>query len=130
MKEIIRKILREETKIDDVVIRPSINGMINFFVLDEMLVYRYQLTAKPGPLNPRPLEVKSLDMNTGEMSVYDPDSGESMTEIVPKETITNIVQNFKNKSHFKKIYEFKKKGVPIVIDLNFYDTQPINKKGQ
>jgi len=69
-------------------------------------------------------------MNTGEMSVYDPDSGESMTEIVPKETITNIVQNFKNKSHFKKIYEFKKKGVPIVIDLNFYDTQPINKKGQ
>lgn len=130
MKELIRRILREESNIDDVVIKPSMNGMINFFVLDEMLVYRYQLTATPGPLNSRPLEVKSLDMNTGEMSVYDPQSGEAMTEIVPKETITNIVQNFKNKAHFKKIYEFKKKGIPIVIDLDFYDTQPIRKKGQ
>jgi hypothetical protein len=129
MKEIIRKILREETKIDDVVIRPSINGMINFFVLDEMLVYRYQLSAKPGPMKSRPLQVKLLDMNTGEMTVYEPQSNEEITEIIPKETITNIIQNFKNKVSFKNLYEFKKKGFSVVIDLDFYDTQPINKKG-
>jgi hypothetical protein len=103
--------------------------MINFFVLDEMLVYRYQLVAKPGPMKSRPLQVKSLDMNTGEMTVYEPQSNEEITEIIPKETITNIIQNFKNKVSFKNLYEFKKKGVSVVIDLDFYDTQPINKKG-
>lgn len=130
MREIIKRILREETNGDDVIIRPSINGMINFFVPDEMLVYRYQLTAKPGPMGQRPLQVKGLDLNTGEITVYEPQSNETITEIIPKESITNIVENFKNKAHFKKIYEFKKKGIPIVIDLDFYDTQPITKKGQ
>ncbi len=130
MKELIKKILREEINGDDVVIRPSINGMINFFVPDEMLVYRYQLTAKPGPMGERPLQVKGLDLNTGEITVYEPQSNETITEIIPKESITNIIQNFKTKAHFKNLYEFKKKGVTVVIDLNFYDTQPIRKKGE
>ena len=130
MKELIKKILREETNGDDVIIRPSINGMVNFFVPDEMLVYRYQLVAKPGPMNERPLQVKSLDLNTGEITVYEPQSDETITEIIPKESITNIIQTFKNKSHFKNLYQFKKKGVTVTIDLNFYDTQPITKKKQ
>jgi hypothetical protein len=137
MREFIKKILREEVTfkmsdrllfeedINAIRVVPSSDGMVNIIDINTQTVYRYKLVANIGKLKPRDLSVRKIDIKTGEITIEDPTSAEVYNEKLEPEVITNILKNYKNKYNIDSVTEFKEKGLNIVIDLIFYETQQV-----
>jgi hypothetical protein len=135
MREFIKKILREEVTfkmsnrllfeddINAVRVLPSSDGMINIIDITTQTVYRYKLVANIGKLKPRNLNVKKIDIKTGDITIEDPTNSEVYEEKLEPEVVANILKNYKNKYDIDSVTEFKEKGFNVVIDLVFYETQ-------
>ena len=123
MKEIIRHILREETT--PIKVEASIQGVINFYDLDNRKVYRYKVLARAGKKYRFDVFVKSFDETNGEFVYTDPTDNTIGSYTFPLDKLNEIKQQSTLKNNITNIFNFKTKGMKVEIDLIFVEESPI-----
>jgi hypothetical protein len=120
--------LNEETT--DIKAKASIEGLINFFDVDNKKVYRYQLQANVDDDYSVDIFVKSVNDTTGDLTYINPQNDSEETQQIPIEQLNQIKQDSPNKKNFNNIFSFKKLTKNIQINLVFVEERQLQVSGQ
>lgn len=101
--------------------KASLEGLINFFDLENEKVYRYEVVAKVDDEMVLDIFVKSLDDTTGDMVYLDPQDESEETYTIPIEELNQIKEKSPLKKDINNIFSFKKLTKTIEIDLIFVE---------
>lgn len=101
--------------------KASLEGLINFFDLENEKVYRYEVVAKVDDEMVLDIFVKSLDDTTGDMVYLDPQDESEETYTIPIEELNQIKEKSPLKQDITNIFSFKKLTKTIEIDLIFVE---------
>jgi hypothetical protein len=120
--------LNEETT--DIKAKASIEGLINFFDVDNKKVYRYQLQANVDDDYSVDIFVKSVNDTTGDLTYINPQDDSEETQQIPIDQLNQIKQDSPNKRDFNNIFSFKKLTKNIQINLVFVEEKQLQISGQ
>lgn len=101
--------------------KASLEGLINFFDLENEKVYRYEVVAKVDDEMVLDIFVKSLDDTTGDMVYLDPQNESEETYTIPIEKLNEIKEKSPLKKDINNIFSFKKLTKTIEINLIFVE---------
>ena len=101
--------------------KASLEGLINFFDLENEKVYRYEVVAKVDDEMVLDIFVKSLDDTTGDMVYLDPQDESEETYTIPIEELNQIKEKSPLKKDINNIFSFKKLTKTIEINLIFVE---------
>jgi hypothetical protein len=119
--------LNEETT--DIKAKASIEGLINFFDVDNKKVYRYQLQANVDDDYSVDIFVKSVNDTTGDLTYINPQDDSEETQQIPIDQLNQIKQDSPNKRDFNNIFSFKKLTKNIQINLVFVEERQLQISG-
>ena len=111
-------------QISEVKVKASIDGLVNFFDVDNKKVYRYQLKAKAFNSD-FDVFVVSLNDTTGDLTYINPQDDKEETEQISLDKLKNIKENASKKENFKNIFSFKKGLTTVEIDLIFVNEKQL-----
>jgi len=111
-------------QISEVKAKASVDGLVNFFDVDNKKVYRYQLKASAFN-NVFDVSVVSLNDITGVLTYINPQDDKEETEQISLDKLKNIKENVSKKEDFKNIFSFKKGLTTVEIDLIFVNEKQL-----
>ena len=111
-------------QISEVKAKASVDGLVNFFDVDNKKVYRYQLKANAFN-NVFDVSVVSLNDITGVLTYINPQDDKEETEQISLDKLKNIKENVSKKEDFKNIFSFKKGLTTVEIDLIFVNEKQL-----
>ena len=120
--------LNEQTT--DIKVKASIEGLINFFDVDNKKVYRYRLEANVDNDYSINIFVKSINDTTGDLTYINPQDDSEETQQIPIDQLNQIKKDSPNKRDFDNIFSFKKATKDIEINLVFIEERQLQISGQ
>jgi hypothetical protein len=116
----IKQILLNE-QVSEITAKASVDGFINFFDKTNEKVYRYKLNARITSNQSIDVFVKSLNDKTGDLIFINPQSEEEESYVIPMEQLEKIKSDSPKKQTIQNIFNFKKFGKTITINLIFVE---------
>jgi hypothetical protein len=123
------------TENDSLKVTASSDGIINIWKLQKEgnnpgTVYRYKLIANYiHPItrkeNTTTINVKKIDIKTGEITFINPQDNKEVTETIEQPTIQNILTNYDKGQDIPNLMTIKSSGVKVDIGLDFYEQKKI-----
>jgi len=126
----IQSMMRLNEETTDIKAKASIEGLINFFDVDNKKVYRYQLQANVDDDYSVDIFVKSVNDTTGDLTYINPQDDSEETQQIPIDQLNQIKQDSPNKRDFNNIFSFKKLTKNIQINLVFVEEKQLQISGQ
>ncbi len=126
----IQSMMRLNEETTDIKAKASIEGLINFFDVDNKKVYRYQLQANVDGDYSVDIFVKSVNDTTGDLTYINPQDDSEETQQIPIDQLNQIKQDSPNKRDFNNIFSFKKLTKEIQINLVFVEEKQLQISGQ
>jgi hypothetical protein len=126
----IQSMMRLNEETTDIKAKASIEGLINFFDVDNKKVYRYQLQANVDGDYTVDIFVKSINDTSGDLTYINPQDDSEETQQIPIEQLNQIKQDSLNKRDFNNIFSFKKLTKDIQINLVFVEEKQLQISGQ
>lgn len=126
----IQSMMRLNEQTTDIKAKASIEGLINFFDVDNKKVYRYRLQANVDGDYKVNIFVKSLDDTTGDLTYINPQDDSEETQNIPIDQLTKIKDDSPNKRDFNNIFSFKKLSKEVQINLIFVEEKQLQISGQ
>jgi hypothetical protein len=126
----IQSMMRLNEETTDIKAKASIEGLINFFDVDNKKVYRYQLQANIDGDYSVDIFVKSVNDTTGDLTYINPQDDSEETQQIPIDQLNQIKQDSPNKRDFNNIFSFKKLTKDIQINLVFVEEKQLQISGQ
>ena len=126
----IQSMMRLNEETTDIKAKASIEGLINFFDVDNKKVYRYQLQANIDGDYSVDIFVKSVNDTTGDLTYINPQDDSEETQQIPIDQLNQIKQDSPNKRDFNNIFSFKKLTKEIQINLVFVEEKQLQISGQ
>lgn len=131
MKELIRRILREQSEINNSVkVQTGKDGKILIIDVVDHIVYRYELIAtgkKFGVEGSEILNVSKININGGSITIKSTEEGgEDINETIPQDVIKNILTTY-NKDERPKSFpnimtiQINKPKMDVSLSLMFID---------
>ena len=111
---------------NEIKIKPSVKGNINFFDKDNKKVYIYRVQARVENGISMNIFIKSFDDTNGNMTFINPQDESEEEVTIPMEKINEMRQKAPLKQNITNIYNFKKLTKQIEIDLIFIDEKTLN----
>jgi hypothetical protein len=126
----IQSMMRLNEETTDIKAKASIEGLINFFDVDNKKVYRYQLQANVDGDYTVDIFVKSINDTSGDLTYINPQDDSEETQQIPIDQLNQIKQDSPNKRDFNNIFSFKKLTKEIQINLVFVEEKQLQISGQ
>jgi hypothetical protein len=122
----IKEMMNLYEQSNEIKIKPSVKGNINFFDKDNKKVYIYRVQARVENGISMNIFIKSFDDTNGNMTFINPQDESEEEVTIPMEKINEMRQKAPLKQNITNIYNFKKLTKQIEIDLIFIDEKTLN----